>query len=123
MARTSNTPTNATAPQVDPVKPADDLTSNNATPSPEAERAAKNGSLTTNPAPAPVGEHEGEPGVDFAVPGADPSNVQMVSIKTTGDFMQLDPYTGKAFTKDTAVETPLTAFVQLGLDEKRLVKA
>lgn len=91
---------------------------------------------TPSPAPAPAPTPEPKPGpvaakeailpgtddVPSNTPGVD-ANADEVEVRTTGDFLLMDPWTGRHFQKGETTKTPLTSFVQNKLDTKELEKA
>lgn len=112
MANRNNRQTAAaqeSAPQVDPA--------------PEADLPKDRDSTLTQTADAQPKEREGEPGVDYAVPGADPSNVEKITVKTSGEFTLQDPWTGKTIRKGEKTEVVVTTFIRDRLENGDLVKA
>ena len=66
---------------------------------------------------------DGEPGVDHAVPGADPSKVERKTVRTSGKFSLKDPYSGLDIPKETDVEVVVTTFIRNRLETGDLVEA
>lgn len=65
----------------------------------------------------------GEPGIDHPVMGADPSNVEKLTVKTTGEFSLQDPYTGTHISKGSETEVVVTAFIRGRIEIGDLEKA
>lgn len=57
-------------------------------------------------------EEGDKPGEDYAVPGVDPSAVEKVTVKTTGDFNLQDPFTLAVIDANSdGVEVVKTSFI------------
>lgn len=111
MARSSRQTSAASvdAPQVDPQPQEQSTVERETTPSETATAAV------------PMSK-QGEAGVDYAVPGADPSNVEKKKVKTAGKFTLLDPWTGTSIDRNGA-EVVVTAFIRARLANGDLVEA
>jgi len=58
--------------------------------------------------------------IKAAVPGDDGSNVEYVTVKTTGEFMLIDPYTGDEVKSVGESKVRNTTFIQNKLTEGQL---
>lgn len=66
---------------------------------------------------------DGEAGVDYPVSGADPSNVEKMTVKTTGDFSLQDPNTGTDIPMGEKTEVVVTSFIRSRLENGDLEEA
>lgn len=92
---------------------------------PQDELPHDRDSTTTDTATAAVPmTKEGEPGIDHAVSGADPSNVEKKTVKTSGEFTLIDPWTGTAIDANSkGTEVVVTTFIRERLKVGDLVEA
>jgi hypothetical protein len=67
-------------------------------------------------------EPDAKPGEDFAVPGVDPSNVEKITVHTSGEFGLQDPFTFEHITNEPK-EVVKTSFISDELEKGRLVEA
>jgi hypothetical protein len=68
--------------------------------------------------------HDGEPGVDHPVSGADPSQVEKKTVKTTGKFLLQDPWTGTIIDENSdGTEVVVTSFIRNRLENGDLEEA
>lgn len=105
--------------------PANERPTEDLTPTPE-EAAGKNpdavddGAALAKVAPDLQTRADSEAGVDYAVPGSDPSTVEKIKVKTTGEFNLMDPYSGAHIGAGEEVEVVKTTFIQGRIDAKEL---
>lgn len=110
MAKTPNA--RPTAEGVDPIEQRDPPA-----PAPAPEPAADPAPVTVPDDPKPKDETVEAP---FA-PGTDPSVAEKISVKTTGDFNLMDPWTGTHIRADSeGTELVKTQWVADQLEAKRL---
>lgn len=119
MARPSTQNARPTADGVDPIQP--ERTNNDSFTS-DATRPV-NPSPAPAPTPAAEPERTGEAGVDFAVPGNDPSTVEKITVKTTGEFNLMDPWTGSHIGAGEEVEVVKSQFIADKLESGELEEA
>jgi len=116
MAR--NTPPATERPTADGVDPI--------TPTPEqavgkSPDAVDDGAALAKTAPDLQTRADSEAGIDYAVPGSDPSVAEKIKVKTTGNFNLMDPYTGAHIgADDESVEVVKTSFIEQRLASKEL---
>lgn len=87
-----------------------------ATPQNSQASPAKPAAKDVKPAPKPE--------LDVATYGVDPSNVEKLKVKTSGDFNLMDPFTGAHIDANAdSVELVVTSWVTDKLETGELVKA